>query len=134
MGNWNLDVLTLPERLVVTAAHPGGPELSRATLVPRNPGTPYEGHLTILETGPADLGVTIPGTGAPDQPISSATFQLNVIEGGRPASASPSAPAVASPVPTEAPQDGIPLVVWVAGIGALLIVGGLVLRRVFADL
>ena len=137
MGNWNADVLTPPDSLVVTAAHPGGPELARATLVLGNqPGAPYAGHLTIAETGPVDLKVAIPGTaGAPDQPIAGVTAQLNVIEGGRPASASlvPAAPDVSSPA-QGASSGEIPLAIWVVGIGALVLVVGLILRRVLADL
>jgi hypothetical protein len=137
MGNWNADVLTPPDSLVVTAAHPGGPELARATLILGNqPGAPYAGHLTIAETGPVDLEVAIPGVaGAADEPIVGVTAQLNVIQGGRPASASaaPADPAVSNPAQVTSTGE-IPLAIWVVGIGALLVVVGLVLRRVLADL
>jgi hypothetical protein len=136
MGNWNIDTLPLPERLIVTAAHHGGPELAQAELVPGvQTGAPFAGHLTIAETGSVDLTVAVPGTaGAPDQPIPEATLALTVIEGGRPASASPAAAEAPNPGPAAATEGGIPLVAWLVGIGILVIGGGLVMRRVLADL
>jgi hypothetical protein len=138
IGNWNSDALTLPDSLVVTASHHGGPDLSTATLVPgTQPGAPYAGKLTIPETGSVDVEVAIPGVGAggADAVIKDATVHLNVIEGGRRESASP-APAAPEGSVTDpaAPSGEIPLVAWIAGIGALVVAVGLVLRRVLADL
>jgi hypothetical protein len=136
-GFYDYDALPLANGIVVRASNGAGDKLASDTLVQqRAAGTPFQGHLTIAETGDVVLAAALPGTnGGPDQPIADATLDVTVIEGGRRESASPAPAAPAAP--SESPADsqgGIPLVAWVVGIGALVVGGGLVLRRVLADL
>ena len=134
-GFYDYDALPLANGIVVTASNQAGEELASDTLVQqRAAGTPFQGHLTIAQTGDVELAAALPGAnGAPNQPIADETLAVTVIEGGRRESASPAPAAPAPDSPTE-PQGGIPLAAWVAGIAALMVGGGLILRRVLADL
>ncbi len=133
-GLWDVDALHLPDRLIVSAAHPGGPELSQAELEPSGaPGTPYTGHLTIPETGDVELTMLIPANGGEDQPIAGSTANVTVIEGGRVDGASSASVAPAA-TPAGAAADDTPAFLWPALIGLLvlavvLVVGGPALRR-----
>ncbi len=132
-GEWNIDEMTFPDRLVVSAAHPGGQELSNAELVPGGgPGTPYVGHLTIPETGDADLTFLVPGTDGADLEIPDSSGRVTVIQGGR------SSPAANVGTPATTGTDGssgdVPPVVWAGAIGLLavgllLVFGGSLFRR-----
>ena len=83
-GWWNFEALHLPDRLVVSAAHPGGTELSSTELLPDGPvGAPYTGHLTIPETGDIELTFLLPGAnGQPDTVITASPTPIQVIESG----------------------------------------------------
>jgi hypothetical protein len=137
-GLWGFDQLALPDHLVVIARHPGGQPLSTGDLRPGpQPGTPYLGRLSIPETGDVQIVGAIPREDGSNAEIEGASIDRQVIQGGRPsASSGPVASATAapaSPVPASS-SGGIPPVVLVVAIGAALVVGVLLLRRVLADL
>ena len=143
-GWWNFDALHLPDRLVVSAAHPGGPELSSAELLPDGPvGAPYTGHLTIPETGDIDLTFLLPGAnGQPDTLITASPTPIQVIESGvrldgttpRPAASGPATPTAPAPA---AEGNGPSPIVWIGlvallGLAGVLVFGGTIrgwLRR-----
>jgi hypothetical protein len=135
-GLWEEDALPLPDHLLVVAGHPGGPELASAEVRQQGPpGTPFTGHLAITETGDVTLAVVVPGDAGSNRPVPGATTQVNVIEGGRRESVAPAASDAASPVSGPATTgSGIPIVAWVVGIGAVVVIVGLVARRLLADL
>lgn len=135
-GLWQQDALQLPEHLLVVASHPGGPELASAEVRQEGlPGKPFTGRLTIPETGDVTLAVVIPGDGGANRPVPGATTQVNVIEGGRRESVAPAPSDAAAPVPGPATTGGgIPTIAWIVGIGAVVVLVGLVARRVLADL
>ena len=132
-GWWDFDALHLPDRLVVSAAHPGGPELSSTELLPDGPvGAPYTGHLTIPETGDIDLTFLLPGAnGQPDAVITASPTTIQVIESGvrpdgttpRPGASGPTTPA--APAPAAESGDPSPLV-WIWLVGLLVLAGVLV--------
>jgi hypothetical protein len=112
----------LPERIVVTATQRGGLDIATAELRPGEAGR-YAGRLTIPDTGSVTLGITVPSADGGERPVAGATLVVTVVEGGPPA-----------PEPTDpGAGGGVPLVIWLAGLGVLL-VGGLVARRALADL
>lgn len=118
-GQWVLDTLPLPDHLIAVVAEVGGADVATAELRPGvQPGSPYTGRLTIPETGQLSLTVAIPATNGEDQVLPGATTALKVIGGGRPPSAEPTAPE-----PPAAPSGEIPMVVWLGGIGAVLVAG-----------
>jgi hypothetical protein len=123
----------MPDHLVVTAGRQGQPSVAEADVTPAGPpGTPYTGHLTLPDTGDIELRVKVPGDAGGDGTIPDATTTVTVVQGGR-STASPAASAVASP--DSGPANGaIPPVVWIVGVGLIVVVAGLVLRRVLADL
>ncbi len=133
-GLWDLTTFEPSDGLVAIARHPSGPELASAELHQAGqPGTPYTGRLGIPETGEVDLTVAIPVAGGQNQVVPDSTLRVTVVEGGRPGTPSPGASAASSPAPAT-PADETPPVALLAGIGALVVVVGLVLRRVLADL
>jgi hypothetical protein len=137
-GLWGFDQLALPDHLVVIARHPGGQPLSTGDLRPGpQPGTPYVGRLSIPETGDVQIVVAIPREDGSNAEIEGASVDRQVIQGGRPSASSGPAPSAtagpASPVPASS-SGGIPPLVWIVGIGAALVVGVIILRRVLADL
>jgi hypothetical protein len=155
-GLYDFATVPMPDHVVAVARHPGGPGLATAELRPgKDPTRPYTGKLTIPETGPVEIAIQVPAPGGGDYEIPGSVIQRTVIEGGRqssppahvPGSGAP-APASAAPAPasgsaaTAAPASpvsstsdgGIPTIAWVLGIGVLVVIGGLVARRVLADL
>jgi hypothetical protein len=146
-GLYDLSALPMPDHVVAVARHPGGPGLATAELRPGNElGTPYTGKLTIPETGQVEIAIQAPVPGGGDYEIPGSVIQRTVIEGGRqssppaqvpasgaPASASAGVPAPASPASASS-DGGVPTIGWVLGIGALVVVGGLVARRALSDL
>jgi hypothetical protein len=134
-GLWDFDKIPLPDHLVVVARHPGGAELSSGELLaPPTPGTPYNGKLSIPETGDAQIVVAVPLPNGGNREIPGSGIERTVVEGGRRETTAPKATAApASPAPA-ASAGGVPPLVWVVGIGAAIAVGFVVLRRVLADL
>jgi hypothetical protein len=146
-GLYDLSALPMPDHVVAVARHPGGPGLATAELRPGNElGTPYTGKLTIPETGQVEIAIQAPVPGGGDYEIPGSVIQRTVIEGGRqssppaqvpasgaPASASAGVPAPASPASASS-DGGVPTIGWVLGIGAFVVVGGLVARRALSDL
>jgi len=133
-GLWDVDTLHLPDRLIVSAAHPGGAELSQGELEPGGaPGSPYTGHLTIPETGEVELTMLVPANGGVDQPIAGSTASVTVIEGGRLDDVSSARPVPAAPADGTGADD-TPAFLWPALVGllvlaAVLVVGGPARRR-----
>jgi hypothetical protein len=140
-GLWDLTAIPLPGALEVVAGRPGQPALASAPLLPgAQPGTPYTGRLTIPETGPVELTVTVPNPDGVARVIEGAPAELSVIEGGRRESSGPGAtttPAPAAPAGADRQGDGeggIPALAILGVVVVVLIGGWLVLRRVLADL
>jgi hypothetical protein len=144
-GLYDVTAVPMPDHVTAVARHPGGPGLATAELRPTGgPGLPYTGKLTIPETGDVEIAIEVPDPNGGEHEIPGSAIPRTVIEGGPKASRAPapaSAPAVAAtsaPAPaspsTAAADGGIPTIAWVVGIGALVVVVGLVLRRVLADL
>jgi hypothetical protein len=127
-GRWDIEVLDLPEQLVVTATVRGGSELARADLQSGGtPGVPYTGRLMIPEAGDIALAVAVPAEVGEDHVIASSTTVVTVIEGGGGSPVEPDDPGASDD------RVDIPIVVWLVGIGAL-VAAGLVARRALADL
>lgn len=121
-GRWEPGAVPFPERIVVTATRRGGLDIATAELRPGEPGR-YAGRLAIPETGSVTLGITVPSPDGGERPVAGGTLVVTVLEGGPPA-----------PERTDAGAGGdVPLVIWLVGLGVLL-VGGLVARRALADL
>ena len=144
-GLYDVTAVPMPDHVTAIARHPGGPGLATAELRPTGgPGLPYTGKLTIPETGAVEIAIEVPDPNGGEHEIPGSAIPRTVIEGGPKASGAPapaSAPAVAAtsaPAPaspsTTASDGGIPTFVWVIGIGALVVVGVLVARRLLADL
>lgn len=132
-GLWIFSDLPLPDHLVVVAGRRGEPPVATAEIRPTGQGVPYTGHLTVPETGEFTVTVAIPGTDGVDRAIDGSALLVTVIEGGRRDSPLPS--AAGSTAPAEPGQaTSVPVVVWILGIGLVLIVAAVVLRRVLADL
>jgi hypothetical protein len=122
--HWDPELLALPERLVATASKLQGgivlatAELRRSAML----DTVYTGSLAIPEPGEVVLRAALPG-GLENQTIASSTTRLRIAAGaagGGPAAGGAGEPAV--PVP------------WLVGGAVLVLLGGIVIRKVFADL
>ena len=144
-GLYDVTTVPFPDHVTAVARHPGGPGLATAELRPTgDAGTPYTGKLTIPETGDIEIAIDVPDPNGGDHEVPGSAIPRTVIQGGRQPSGAPtpaSAPAVAAtsvPAPgspsSAASDGGIPTIVWVVGIGALVVVGVLVARRLLADL
>jgi hypothetical protein len=135
-GEWTEDTLKLPDHLVVFARHPGGQPLSTGDIRPgTQPGTPWNGKLSIPETGDVQIVVAIPRDDGTNVEIEGASVDRQVIEGGRPASGAPAASASAAPAsPVPASSEGIPTIAVIGGITVIVVIVGLVARRLLADL
>jgi hypothetical protein len=135
-GDWTEDTLKLPDHLVVIARHPGGKALSTGDIRPgTQPGTPWTGKLSIPETGDVEIVLAIPRDDGTNAEIEGASVDRQVIQGGRPASNAPVPSASAAPAsPASAPSEGIPTIALIGGIAAVVVVVGLVARRLLADL
>jgi hypothetical protein len=122
---WDPATIGLPDRLIVFARSGTGPDLA-STEIHRDAGPVdlYRGQITIPDPGDVALMFAIPGNGAEDDVIQSATTRLKVVE---PDDSSPPA-AVADPGQGDVPW---PLI---GGGAALVLLASLVIRRVFADL
>ena len=132
-GTWDIEALHLPDQLIAFANKRSGPDLATTVLTDtgQHGASPavYAGQITIEEPGDVTLFVALPGNGTADQILQGATTRLSI--GG---DAGPASPTPAAPGPTAAPADtgGPP---WpLIGLGALMVVAGLLVRRVFADL
>ena len=135
-GDWTEDTLKLPDHLVVIARHPGVQTLSTGDLRPgTQPGTPWTGKLSIPETGDVEIVVAIPRDDGTNAEIEGASVDRQVIQGGRQASNAPVASASAAPAsPAPASSEGLPTVALIGGIAVVVVVVGLVARRLLADL
>ena len=122
---WDPATIGLPDRLIVFARNGTGPDLA-STEIRRGAGPVdlYRGQITIPDPGDVALMFAIPGNGAEDDVIQSATIRIKVVE---PVDSSPPA-AVADPGQGDVPW---PLI---GGGAAVLLLASLVIRRVFADL
>jgi hypothetical protein len=129
---WDIATLALPDQLFAFVNERGGPDLAATTLRPSREGgsssaIAYTGQITVADPGEVTLQVAIPGNGTADQVLSGATTRLRIggtaVDGSpRPAAVGPASPA----------GEGVP---WLpVGVAALVIAGGLVIRKVFADL
>ncbi len=100
-------------------------------------GTPYVGAIVIRLGGPADLAVAIP-VGGSDLIVAGEHRRVNVIEASLHSSAEPPVASraaeapVPSPGPSQVPDPGIPVVVWIL-LAAVVLGGGGLLLRVLAD-
>jgi hypothetical protein len=142
-GLWPLESVALPDHLEVVARRPAGPEIASGELrQDSGPGSPYSGRLTIPEAGDVEIAVAVPLDGGGSRVIDGSAVQAVVIEGGSGAGTpGPGASQPAGPLPTGAgagappATDGeIPTVLWMAGIGALVVAGLFGLSRLLRDL
>lgn len=139
-GLYDQSALPMPDDVTAVARHPGGPGLSTGDLRRTGDlGTPYTGKLTIPETGDVEIAIQLAAPGGGNYEVPGSVITRTVIEGGLksapPAQAPASAAAVpTSPQPAAATSGGIPPIVWVLGIGVVVVVLVLVGRRVLADL
>ncbi len=127
-ADWDPAALGLPDRVVVTARQPrgNGPDLVAADL--RSTGAAdlrYLGTLTIPEAGDVVVAVALPAANGQDETIPSSVTRLQVEKPGAPGTEAP---------PSVAGDPAGPPVPLLAGLGALVIAAGLLIRRVFADL
>ncbi len=133
-GLWDRSALPLPEHLLVAAGRRGEPPVATAEIRPTGTGgNPYTGRLTMPEAGEFALTVAIPGPDGVDRTIDGSAFAVTVIEGGPGESASPSAADPTAPAETSQ-ETGVPQIIWIVGIGIVLVAAAVVLRRVLADL
>ena len=132
-GWWNFDALHLPDRLVVSAAHPGGTGavLDRAPARRSRRGAVHRSS-DDPETGDIELTFLLPGAnGQPDTVITASPTPIQVIESGvrldgttpRPAASGPTTPA--APAPAAEGGDPSPIV-WIGLVGLLVLAGVLV--------
>lgn len=122
---WDLARLGLPDRVIAIVNEPRGPDVATAELI-RNgaPGSLYEGSITIPTAGAYALAIAFPGTdGQEDQVLAGATGRL-IVE----------AEAAVPPGVVTGSSDEAPPWPWVAGLAALVIIAGYVIKRAFADL
>jgi hypothetical protein len=127
-ADWDPAALGLPDRVVVTVREPrgNGPDLVAAELRSTGPADlRYIGTLTIPEAGDLVLAVALPADNGQDETIPSSVTRLQVEK--------PGAPGTDAPPPVAGDPAG-PSVPLLAGLGALVIVAGLLIRKVFADL
>ena len=132
---WNMDELGLPDELVAFVNRRGGPDLASTRLhdTGQRGGTlavVYAGQITVPEPGEVNLQVAIPGNGTEDQVLRGATTRLRI--GGAvagPSSGPTTAPGAAAAVPA---AGDLP---WaLVGIVAAVVLAGVVIGKVFADL
>ena len=141
-GAWTDEQLGLPDRIIAIATDGLGADLGSAELLlSGQPGTPYQGKLTIPNAGGATIGYALPGgNGEPDQLIEGAATRVHVIESGLRLDGSTAAPlpgdSEAPAAPTRAGDEGPPVVgillVGLLVLAAVLVFGGTVrgwLRR-----
>ena len=83
--------------------------------------------------GEFTLTVAIPGADGVDRVIDGSGLAITVIGGGSLASPSASAAGPAAPAGNGQPTD-LPPIVWIVGIGVVLVVAVVVLRRALTDL
>ncbi|MBA2719923.1 MAG: hypothetical protein H0U52_11885 [Chloroflexi bacterium] len=125
LANWDLAQLGLPDRIVAIVGQSGDPDVAAAELRRASAaGTLYQGSVTFPRPGEFAITVAVPGTdGQEDQVIARATSRVTVETQASGASAAE-------------PGDGpsLPAWAWIAGLGAVAIVLGFVITRVFADL
>jgi hypothetical protein len=127
-ADWDPAALGLPDRVVVTVREPraNGPDLVAAELRSTGPDDlRYLGSLTIPEAGDVVVAVALPADNGQDETIPSSVTRLQVEQPGAPGTEAP--PAVAG-------NPAGPPMPLLAGLGALVVVAGLLIRRVFADL
>jgi hypothetical protein len=127
-ADWDPAALGLPDRVVITVREPrgSGPDLATAELRSTGPADlRYLGTLTIPEAGDVVVAVALPADNGQDETIPSSVTRLQIEQPGAPGTEAP--PAVAA-------DPAGPPVPLLAGLGALAIVAGLLIRRVFADL
>ena len=127
-ADWEPAALGLPDRVVVTVREPrgNGPDLASAELRSTGPADlRYLGTVTIPQAGDVVLAVALPADNGQDETIPSSVTRLQVEKPGAPGTEAP--PAVAA-------DPAGPPVPLLAGLGALVIVAGLLIRKVFADL
>ena len=133
-GPWDPAALGLPDRLVafITGSSGGGRDLAtaelRATNDPRpEPGFKYTGQIRIPQAGTLSLVIAIPGDGSEDQVLGRA-MRLTSSGSGDTAGLAPAAGGPSTPAQPEPP--------WLLILGglAVVVVGGVVISRAFADL
>ena len=120
-GNWPIEQLGLPDRLVVTATRLRGPQLATAEV--RSTGTAgiYGGTIVVPEAAETVLQVAIPGTGTDSATIATSTTRIQV-------EAAPTSSAPSSETPSAPPWP------WIVGGLVAAALGALVIRKAFADL
>jgi hypothetical protein len=152
-ADWDPASLGLPDRIVAIARHPRGPDLETAELRRQGPaGQPYTGSVTLPEAGDMVVVAALPGNGAEDTVLPTTTTRLLVASaagggqptgggesaagGGAAAAGATGAPRTGTnPAPVDAGGSGDrSLLLWIVGVGLVLVVTGLMVRRVFADL
>jgi hypothetical protein len=127
---WDLEGFGLPATLVAFANRRGGPDLATAELHRTGdrgarPGIGYAGQITLPEPGEVSIQIALPGNGTEDQVLGGigVTVRGTAVSG--------------TPQPTDlvaAATDGDLRWAIAAGVVALALIGGLVVRRAFADL
>ena len=134
---WDSASLGLPSEVIVVASDPHGTDLAQARLRQNPDLLTYAGTLTIPDAGDVLIVAALPVNGSADDTLDDSTTQLSVqpAAGEQPL---PSEQRAASPQAGDAPvpaQDGptsnLPLLLV---IGVVIVAGGLVIGRVFADL
>ena len=134
-GLWVWSALPVPDHLVVAAARRGEPPVATAEIRPTGAGNPYTGRLTVPDAGPLTLTVAVPGADGVDRVIDGSALAVTVIGGGPPESPSASDAGRSPNAPAGTDQrSAVPPIAWIVGIGLVLVVAVVVLRRALADL
>ena len=130
---WGLDALGLPDHLVVVASERAGVGESKADLPLTDAagihGITYSGQITLAEAGNITLLAAFPGHGTrPDDFLVRSVIRVTVEAAG--AAGSPGSRSSGAPVAPAAPELSW---LWIA-VAALVVVGGVVVSKAFADL
>lgn len=146
-ADWDPTSLGLPDRLIAIAHHPRGPDLATGELLRQGAaGQPYAGTLTIPDAGDIVVVAALPGSGSEEVVIPTTTTRLTVATTGRELPAAGGEPtggdrasgaprAGTNPTPVDAGgSDDLSLLLWIVGVGVVLLITALMVRPVFADL
>ena len=130
---WGLDSLGLPDHLVVVASERAGVRESKTDLPRTNDGgihgITYSGQITLTDAGTITLLAAFPGQGArPDDVLEGSVTRLTVDAAGAAGSSGPRSSG--GPGAPAAPDMSW---LWI-GVAALVVVGGVVVSKTFADL
>lgn len=128
--DWDDDALGLADRMIVVATLRDHPDLA-TTELHAEPSSPraYRGAITIPDAGDVTLVFAFPVNGDADDVIAEATTRVRVVGDAAPGSVTPTTGGKPG-----APAGDQPPWLLIGALLALVVVAGIVIRSVFADL